>query len=68
MQKEKIIWFLKAPLILTVICSLGASIYAVYNKIFDINIATPIFFIIILMLYFWGEYLQLKKVSKKAKF
>jgi hypothetical protein len=55
MQKRIIGWSLKVPMLLLFLISLGASVYAAYNKIANITYASSIIFFIVLILYILGE-------------
>jgi hypothetical protein len=55
MQKRLIGWGLKVPMLLLFLISLGASIYAAYNKISGITYASSVIFAVVLVLYILGE-------------
>lgn len=57
---------LQLPLLLVMIASFFGSIYAAIYKINGINFVTPIILFIILVLYFYGRYLEHK--NKKYEF
>lgn len=59
---------LKIPAILLLVASFFGSIYAAINKIGGVVWAVPIVLIIILILYFIGEYLLIKRNLNMGNF
>ncbi len=64
MKKKTLGLILQIPFILVVIASFFAGIYAVYNKIGGINWMTPVILAVIIIVYFYGRYLE-KKAHKE---
>jgi len=60
-SKKLISAILKAPLLILVISSFFASIYAAYNKISGVTYSVSIIFGIVILLYFIGVILNRKK-------
>jgi len=60
MKKKVIAGALQVPLILVVIASFLASIYAVIRKIGGVGIATPIILGLSILAYFYGRHMQTK--------
>ena len=54
-------WLFKLPLILLLLATFIASIYAAVKHLSGINYATPILVLIIIALYIVGEYFANKK-------
>lgn len=54
MKSKKLSMVLKAPLILTVLSSFAASVYAAYKGLAGVNWFSPVFFAVILILYYLG--------------
>lgn len=65
-KKRLLVLLLKAPLFLIVIASTAASVYAAYSKQFNISWSTPVLFIIIIILYIIGLYIEKKKGDKNV--
>jgi len=65
MVNKLVITLLKVPLVLLVIVSFFASIYAAYKHISDITYSASVFFAIIIALYFGGMYLEKKHNTNK---
>lgn len=62
MKNKKILpILLQLPLILVIIASFFGSIYAAIYKIGGIGFATPVIILIIIVLYFYGRYLERKR-------
>ncbi|MDD5193708.1 MAG: hypothetical protein PHF67_03915 [Candidatus Nanoarchaeia archaeon] len=60
MNKKILAWILQLPLLIIMIASFFASIYAAIKKIGGINSAVPFILGIVIVLYFYGRYLQNK--------
>ena len=54
MKPQTLSKLLKAPLVITIIASFVASIYAAYMNLAGIGWFSPVFFLVILILYFIG--------------
>jgi hypothetical protein len=65
MVNKLVIGLLKAPLVLLVIVSFVASIYAAYKHISGITYSAPVFFAVVIAAYFIGMYLEKHKAAKK---
>jgi len=52
---------LQAPAILILVAAFIASAYLAITGQFNIGWTTPITFLVILVLYFWGRYLESKR-------
>jgi len=62
MNKKTIFgWILKAPLILLILASCGASWYLAVTKQMSIGIATPILLTLILVAFIFGDYILSKE-------
>ncbi len=56
---------LQTPLVLVVMASFGASIYAAYNGLFDIGWGGTTFLGTLLILYFIGAFMKKSKLEGK---
>ena len=66
MSRKKIIGFIfQLPLVLVVIASFIASIYAIVKKIYPISWVTPFLLGIIIILYFIGSRMKNKKQKQE---
>jgi len=61
MNKKIISILLQLPFILIIVASFFGSIYAVVKKIGGISLAVPIILLAVIVLYFYGRYLEKNK-------